>query len=93
MHSVSPSDAHLSTGRLGGTGLGLAIVKHIVSALRGTVSFESSVGVGGTFSIVLPASLSETLDITAQSFANPSPWPRKKCPHFSNDSEATLRTL
>lgn len=41
--------------RLGGTGLGLAIVKHIVNRHRGHLAIESTVGVGSTFTVTLPA--------------------------------------
>jgi len=40
---------------LGGTGLGLAIVRHIALVHHGSVSVESEVGGGSTFSISLPA--------------------------------------
>ncbi|NPV72738.1 MAG: phosphate regulon sensor histidine kinase PhoR [Pelotomaculum sp.] len=38
----------------GGTGLGLSIVKHIIDAHRGSVQVESKVGIGSTFSFVIP---------------------------------------
>ncbi len=40
--------------KLGGTGLGLAIVKHIALAHKGTVSVQSRVGEGTTFSVLIP---------------------------------------
>ena len=39
--------------KVGGTGLGLAIVKHIVLAHRGSVTVDSAIGKGSTFTIHL----------------------------------------
>ena len=41
----------------GGTGLGLAIVKHILGRHRGYLKIDSTVGVGSTFTVYLPAKL------------------------------------
>jgi len=40
--------------RLRGTGLGLAIVKHILRRHQGHLAIESRVGVGSTFTVLLP---------------------------------------
>ena len=37
-----------------GTGLGLALVKNIVEAHKGTIAFKSKIGVGTTFSFMIP---------------------------------------
>lgn len=38
----------------GGNGLGLAIVKHILKRHRGTLTIDSTIGKGSTFTIILP---------------------------------------
>ncbi len=38
----------------GGTGLGLAIVKHIIESHQGFIQVESEVGVGTSFTIIIP---------------------------------------
>ncbi len=47
-------DAARSRGT-GGTGLGLSIVKHVAESHGGSVSVESELGAGSSFTIRLPA--------------------------------------
>jgi two-component system phosphate regulon sensor histidine kinase PhoR len=49
--------------RMGGTGLGLAIVKHMVSRHRGRLTIESQLGVGSTFTVILPAAHSVPISV------------------------------
>jgi two-component system phosphate regulon sensor histidine kinase PhoR len=41
--------------RLRGTGLGLAIVKHILRRHQGHLAIESELGLGSSFTVLLPA--------------------------------------
>ncbi|MBD3239085.1 MAG: HAMP domain-containing protein [Chitinivibrionales bacterium] len=43
------------SSKLGGTGLGLSIVKHIMNVHNGTITVDSTIGEGSTFTLFVPA--------------------------------------
>ena len=53
-HLFEPFHRASNTGSINGTGLGLSITKQIVESHRGTITVESLVGQGSTFSVVIP---------------------------------------
>jgi len=72
-HGIPPEIAdkiwvafYTTKGDRGGTGLGLAACAQIVGQLGGRISMESEVGVGTTFSVLLPVAAKEDVEAVAK---------------------------
>jgi signal transduction histidine kinase len=72
----------LYSGKSSGTGLGLAICHEVISKHHGSISVESEIGVGTSFTICIPFAVQDHVETKKAALAwrraettEPSPWP------------------
>jgi CheY-like chemotaxis protein/HPt (histidine-containing phosphotransfer) domain-containing protein len=79
------------THRQKGTGLGLAITQRIVSLLSGTITVNSKIGCGSTFSLIIPTGVSQNTEIfTHKPEQNQEPTAKPRCPDQNQFSGRVL---
>lgn len=66
-----------------GVGLGLSICRQIIKILGGSIRLESQVGVGSTFMVQVPVSVTERTEATAPTYDENVPWGKDCKPHLS----------
>ena len=58
-----------SRSKYEGTGLGMTIVKNLLDKMGGTIDIESQLGVGSKFTICLPFTINENIEIVSEQIA------------------------